>query len=166
MEKLKRIVAPTDMSELSRVGVRHALEMAKSSGADVIVHHVIPFEEATPYFYATGDESSSPVEYRPLPEVVEECKRHLAKFLRENFGDLMREVTVRPEVELGLPYKRIVERALEEGADMIVISTHGRTGLLRMLIGSVAERVVRLAHCPVLVVRPAKEAAEAKRSAA
>ena len=59
---------------------------------------------------------------------------------------------VRQEVGVGTPYKRIVEKAQQEGIDMIVMSTHGRTGLAHMLIGSVTERVLRRAPCPIIAV--------------
>jgi nucleotide-binding universal stress UspA family protein len=163
MKNVRRILAPTDMSELSRDAVRYALETAKASGADVVVYHVIPYEDLAPYF---NMDESTVMPYRPVPEIVAECRKELAKFLRENFADLLPKVTVRTEIEVGLPYKRIVERAVEEDADMIVISTHGRTGLLRMFIGSVTEWVVRLAHCPVVVIRPSKAAFDTARAAA
>ena len=98
-------------------------------------------------------------------EFVEEQRRLLAKFLRENFAELVAKGKVRGEVEVGTPYQKIVEKAADENVDMIVISTHGRTGLLRALIGSVAEKVVRLATCPVLTVRPKKEAAPSRVAA-
>ena len=155
MNKAKKILAPTDLSELSQAGVRYALEMARAEGAELLIYHVVGPEEATPYFYEVGsDEYPSAVEYRPVSEIVEERRRVLAKFLRENFGDVVPNVKIRQEVEVGGPYRKIVEKAVKEGADLIVMSTHGRTGLLHLLIGSVTEKVVRHAACPVLSVRP------------
>ena len=157
MAKLNKILAPTDMSELSRTGIRYAMELAEAQRAEVIVYHVIGYEEATSY-YGTFDEAApATVDFRPVHEIIEERRRELGKFLRGNFADLIPKLKVRAEVEVGLPYKRIVEKAVEEGMDMIVMSTHGRTGLLHLLIGSVTEKVVRLARCPVLSVRPMKE---------
>lgn len=72
---------------------------------------------------------------------------------RETFG-AWRYVKVRQIVEIGVPYKRIVEKAEEEGVDMIIMSTHGRSGFDHMLIGGVTEKVVRRASCPVLSIRP------------
>jgi len=69
------------------------------------------------------------------------------------------------EVGVGVAYQRIVEKSAAEGVDLIVMSTHGRTGFLHVLIGSVTEKVVRMAACPVLSVRPAKEAVPAKAAA-
>ena len=150
MDRRKKILAPTDLSELSEVGVRSAMEMARSQGAEVIVYHVIGFEETTVPYEGFYTESLA----RLVPQ---ERKKLLAEFLRENFADILPQVTIRQEVEVGVPYKRIVEKAAEEGAELIVMSTHGRTGLLHMLIGSVTEKVVQRAPCPVLSIHPMKE---------
>lgn len=82
--------------------------------------------------------------------------RILASLLHFSFSQLRKTTNVRPEVEVGQPYKGIVDKADEEKADIIVMSTHGRTGLLHVLMGSVTEKVVRLAACPVLSLRPTK----------
>lgn len=150
MEKLKKILAPTDLSDLSLAGIRYALEMATSEGAEVIVYHVVEYEEANlrdEGFYA---ESIG-------PWLLRERKRLLAKFLIENSPDLIEEVAVYLEVEIGVPHERIVEKATKRGVDLIVMSTHGRTGLLHLLAGSVTERVVRNANCPVWSVQATKE---------
>lgn len=162
MNSTKKILAPTDLSDLSRVGVRRALEIAATQKAEVFVYYIVGNEEATPYYGLFHDELSTAEDFRPITEFVEESRRDLAKFLRENFADLIPQVKIHAEVELGLPYKKIVEKAAENGVDMIVMSTHGRTGLLHMLIGSVTEKVVRLASCPVLSIHPPGEAKSPK----
>ena len=158
MEKIKRILAPTDLSELSQAGVRRALEMADSQGAEVIAYHVISYEEVSLPYEGSYTESIG----RWLPQ---ERKKLLAEFFRENFSDVIGKATVRQEIEVGVPYDRIVEKAAAEKVDMIVMSTHGRTGLLHMLIGSVTEKVVRRAACPVLTIRPTKREEGAERIA-
>lgn len=165
MEKIKKILAPTDISELSLVGLRYALEMASSQGTEVIVYHVVGNDEVTAYSYAFRSQFSSSRGFQPAKQLVEERSGMLTRFLRENFADILPQVKIREGVELGVPAKRIVEKAKEEKVDMIVMSTHGRTGLLRMLIGSVTEKVVRQATCPVLSVRPTKEAKPAGAAA-
>src|SRR3972149_4334007 len=80
-----------------------------------------------------------------------------ARHIKERFSDLIPPVKVNQKVELGAPDVNIVEQAKKEGADLIVISTHGRSGLSHTFIGRVTEKVVRQAHCPVLSIRPAKE---------
>ncbi|HKA34127.1 MAG TPA: universal stress protein [Candidatus Binatia bacterium] len=154
MNKLRKILAPTDLSDMSRAGVRYALETAALTGAEVVAYNVVGCNEAAPYYDV---EYSYVGAYTPAVEdIVEEHRRHLAKFVRDNFADLARKVRVTEVVEVGTPYDKIVEKARADGADMIVLSTHGRTGLMHVLIGSVAERVVRMAECPVLTVRPFK----------
>lgn len=72
---------------------------------------------------------------------------------------------IREEVEIGIPAEKIVEKAAAEGVDMIMMSTHGRSGLRHFLIGSVTERVVRLAACPVLSVRPSEKESSTNKGA-
>jgi nucleotide-binding universal stress UspA family protein len=154
MKHVKKIIAPTDLSDLSRAGVRYALETAALTGAEVVVYNVVGYNEAAPYYDVEYGYVGA---YMPaIEDIVEEHRRHLAKFVRDNFACLSANVRVTEVVEVGTPYDKIVEKARAENADMIVLSTHGRTGLLHVLIGSVAERVVRMAECPVLTVRPFK----------
>jgi nucleotide-binding universal stress UspA family protein len=94
---------------------------------------------------------------------LEESRRLLDKFLAENFADCIDLVEVRQVVEFGAPYKNIVEEAASEGVDMIVMATHGRTGVDHFILGSTAEKVVAHAPCPVLVVpRRGREGVTAK----
>ena len=85
-------------------------------------------------------------------DMLEDGRRLLYKFVADNFTDCIDLVEVRCAVEFGTPHKNIVEKAADEGVDMIVMSTHGRTGLNHIIMGSVAEKVVARATCPVLVV--------------
>ena len=140
MTRVKTILAPTDFSELSKLGVRYALEIAWDESAEVIVYHVIDLGL---------DWHDRRADYGPNRDLLEESRRVLNKFLAENFADL---VEVRQVVEFGAPYKNIVEKAATEGVDMIVMSTHGRTGVDHFILGSVAEKVVARAPCPVLVI--------------
>jgi len=140
MTRVKTILAPTDFSELSKLGVRYALEIAWDESAEVIVYHVIDLGL---------DWHDRRADYGPNRDLLEESRRVLNKFLAENFADL---VEVRQVVEFGAPYKNIVEKAATEGVDMIVMSSHGRTGIDKLILGSVAGKVVARAPCPVLVV--------------
>lgn len=152
MTKIKKILAPTDLSALSRDGVRHALEMAERDGAEVIVYNVVGLYEAIPYY--GPEDGYVPDDVPTVAQFAEEHRMRLAKFVAENFAGAAK---IHLEVAFGVPYQKIVEKAAAENADLIVMSTHGRTGLMHALIGSVAEKVVRLAACPVLTVRPKKE---------
>jgi nucleotide-binding universal stress UspA family protein len=155
MKLTKKILTPTDLSELSCAGVRYALEEASATGAEVIVYHVVGTIEVSPYY---GSEDSYVKKSVLIEgEALERRRRQLADFLRENFADLIPSVTIKQEVEIGTPYQKIVDKAASENVDMIVLSTHGRTGLLRAFLGSVTEKVVRLANCPVLTIRPSLE---------
>jgi nucleotide-binding universal stress UspA family protein len=84
-------------------------------------------------------------------------KDRIDKFLSDAFPDLVSKVKLHQEVEIGVAHERIVGKAAKERVDMIVMSTHGRTELLHILMGSVTEQVVRQAPCPVLSIRPQKE---------
>lgn len=157
MDKIKKILAPADLSDLSKVAVRRALEIAGSGGAEVIIYNVITLEE-TPFPHAVEEWVASQAELPQIRKTLEKRKRLLAGFVGQNFAEISPNISIRQEVEIGVPYKKIVEKAEQEGVDMIVMCTHGRTGLLHMLIGSVTEQVVRRAPCPVLSVPPSKEA--------
>jgi nucleotide-binding universal stress UspA family protein len=165
MKQTKKILAPTDLSDLSQAGVRVALEMAADRGAEVVVYNVLGYEETR---LVPALEDWAPVDPAVIPrveEIVADRKVQLRKYLEENFADLLSKVKIRCEVEVGLAYQRIVEKAAAERVDLIIMSTHGRTGFLHVLIGSVTEKVVRMAACPVLSVHPAKETAPAKAAA-
>jgi nucleotide-binding universal stress UspA family protein len=143
MIKLERILAPTDFSDHSRHALKYACELAKRFGAELrLLHVVLP-----PTMAVTSG--------APLPQEV--ARPELGA--REEFGKLeipdadeIREVA--REIQLGTPFVEIVRYAKANDVDLIVMGTHGRTGISHVLIGSVAEKVVRKAPCPVLTVRP------------
>jgi universal stress protein A len=143
MPRVRKILAPTDFSDLSKVGIRYALEMARDISAEVIVYHAIDVGEQW------ANRRTQVSLYR---NILEESRRLLDRFLAENFAGCIDLVEVRQVVEFGRPYKNIVEEAATEGVDIIVMSTHGRTGIDHVILGSVAEKVVAHAPCPVLVV--------------
>jgi nucleotide-binding universal stress UspA family protein len=148
VEKIRKILAPTDLSELSLAGLNYALELAQSQGAEVILYYVVGIAEN----WVSGRDE---YEFDPVRGLVEDQRLLLDRFVREKVSDHGAKVQMRQIVEIGVPYKAIVEKAEEEGVDMIVMSTHGRTGFDHMLIGGVTEKVVRRANCPVLTIRPA-----------
>ena len=147
MTKIKKILAPTDYSELSIAGLRRAFENAYEAGAELIVLHVID----------VGDDwVGKRKNFSPVRTLMAEQNEFLDKYLRENFGEFMNLVEVHQRVELGTAYINIAEIAEREGADVIMMATHGRTGLDHVLLGSVTEKVIAHAHCPVLAI-PAHE---------
>jgi len=165
MDQIKKILAPTDFSELSQAGVRYALHLAQALGAEVTIYHVVNYEEITAYREWMEEGAMANSTFRPPQQLLERCRLALDQFLKDHFSDLMPWVKVHKKVELGVPYKNIVEEAKREGADLIVLATHGRTGLSHALLGSVTEKVVRNAPCPVLSIRPQLAASAAQKAA-
>ena len=150
MEQIKKILAPTDLSELSRSGVRYAFELAKALGAEVLVYHAVDYDTLIRY----GQRSAAPAAFQPSDQqFMDRYKKALSEFLIDCVPNLVPSVKVREMVELGNPYTSIVKVAKSEECDLIVICTHGKTGL-RMSLGSVTEKVVQTAPCPVLSIRP------------
>jgi universal stress protein A len=143
MNKIRKILAPTDLSDLSCIGVRYAMEMARDLSAEVIVLHVVPVGED----WAAPRPGAAPVR-----DLLANETAALEKFLADKLADELNLVEIRKRVELGSPIPNIVNMAERESADMIVMATHGRTGLKHILLGSVAEKVVARASCPVLVI--------------
>lgn len=139
MAMLKTILAPTDFSDLSANGVRYACQLARDMGAALIIFNVVALDE------------SNAVNKRE----IEQHKKRLEEFVAEKVADAGVGLKVRQMVDAGQPFGAIVDRAEKEGVDLIVMSSHGRSGLSRMLIGSVTDKILRGGSCPVLVV-PAK----------
>ena len=135
----KKVLVPFDFGTPSRAAVEEALEMASRAG-DV---HVI---------YVAPDITSMAPE--PIWQSIEDAsrKKQLEDQFRSDFAD-SRYRDISFHVVFGDPGQEIVKCADALGVDVIAMPSHGRTGLRRLLIGSVAERVLRLAHCPVLVLR-------------
>lgn len=136
MGMLKRLLAPTDFSDLSAHGVRYACALARDMSADVIIFNVLVLDE------------SNAVDKRE----IEQHKRRLGEFVSEKIADACAGLKIRQLVDAGQPFGAIVDCAEKEGVDLVVMSSHGRTGLSRMLIGSVTDKILRGAPCPVLVV--------------
>lgn len=137
------IVVPTDFSTASDAVLPHAEALARQKSASLLILHV----EEPPLAYGAGEL------YYGLPEPSSE--RILAMLEAVKPSDPAVPCTHR--LTMGDPAGEIVRIAHEEGAEMIVLGTHGRTGMTRMLMGSVAEAVVRRSPCPVLVYRTAAE---------
>jgi nucleotide-binding universal stress UspA family protein len=140
MVMLKKILAPTDFSELSVRGVRYACELAKDVGAEVTILNVVTVDESGINKGEMG-----------------EHKQRLDEFVAKNVADVVANLRISKLVDAGQAYVAIIDCAENERIDLIVISSHGRSGLSRMLIGSVTDKVLRGASCPVLVVPLEKE---------
>ena len=144
----ERILVPMDYSENSEIALGHAREIASSEGAVLHLLHVL--EVGTyPDFYFPVQAS----QMFDMPELKEKARQHL-RDRPEREGP---EIPAELHVELGHPAQNVVEYAKRLEIGLIVLASHGRTGLERALLGSVAEGVVRRAKCPVLIVKPPAE---------
>jgi len=161
------LLVPTDFSEPAHNALRYAIEEAGLHQARLTLLHVLPADTQTDVHYVTGAPAPGPqggfdvlaggrvggsAPVSP-PEVV---LRDRSAEAQTQLRDLVANAFQGPwevEVAMGQPADTIVRVAQERGADLIVMSTHGRTGLQHVLLGSVAEKVVRLAPCPVLTVK-------------
>ena len=133
------VVVPVDFSEESFAAVDTALQMVESPERVHIIHVLPVLNVAEPgVIWDTIDDDSR--------------KEHASEALREQLGNSKHE-GIDIAVAVGDPGDEIAKFAESVNAELIVLPSHGRTGLSRLLIGSVAERVVRLSHCPVLVVK-------------
>ena len=146
MLKPTKILVPVDFSEFSAKAVQYGSEFAKTFDAELILGHVL---EIPTYPMGMGMEAAAPMYISAdVTPVVEE---RLDKLMKEHVA---KGVKVRRWVrESTTPFLEIIQMAKDEDVDLIIMPTHGRTGLSHLIIGSTAERVVRQAPCPVLVVR-------------
>jgi glycine betaine transporter len=134
------VLVPVDFSTLSLAALRHALTLAAASGARVVLLHVLePIHPGLLMDTTAVQTAARQVANERLEKLLIETRRTCPMASRE--------------LRAGHPVTTIIALAKRTQADLIVMGTRGRTGLRRALIGSVAERVVREAHCPVLVVR-------------
>lgn len=134
----RKILVPWDYSSLAKNALQESLQMADSPEQIEVVHVTAILSAGEPgVVWGTVDDETR--------------QKHLQKAFEEQIADL--SVSVPFYVRFGDPGSEICDFAEEHKCDCIVIPSHGRTGLQHLLIGSVAERVVRLAHCPVVVLR-------------
>ncbi|MEW6303989.1 MAG: universal stress protein [Verrucomicrobiota bacterium] len=141
--RVKTILVPVDFSAASREALRQAIEFAKVFQASVILLHVVE-----PLHAGSRLESD---EFLPFhARLVETANRELTEWAN---AEAKPHAPTKHFVREGVPYQVIVEMANKTGANLIMLSTHGHTGLRHVLLGSVAEKVVRHAHCPVMVLR-------------
>jgi len=142
--RLKRILVPIDFSDCSKKALQYALPLAKQHQAAITLLYVVPTTS-----YAAGEYGG--IDYASLEA---DARASADKTLAALVVDEIRgEVSADTVVCTGTPAPEIIEVAKRLPADMIIVSTHGRTGLKHVFLGSVAENVVRHAPCPVLVVR-------------
>lgn len=146
MSGIRRIVHPTDFSPASRAAFSRAVELARANRAELTVVHVM-----TPIVPYLGEGYATPQAYEAmLASVRAQAQKQLDRLLARARA---RGVRARGLLLEGIAHDRIARAARARRADLIVIGTHGRTGLARFFLGSVAARVIAVAPCPVLTVR-------------
>lgn len=145
--RLKKIVVPTNFSACSQKALQYALPFAEEFGARIVLVHVVE-----PVFVPENLLLAAP----ELPELGATMVTHARnKLARISTQTVPAAIKVDLIVRVGRPYQEIIEAARAEDADLIVIATHGYTGVKHVFMGSTAERVVRHSPCPVLTVREA-----------
>ena len=163
--RVTHVLVPTDFSDTAARALQYAFEEARIHGAKVTLLHVVPPGTRTEVYYvgaAAGH--SGPFDPAASTRVGAPWPIPPTTVVRDDVGDgvLTQLQDLVPqafrhrcgvELAVGSPAETIVRIAQEQAADLIVMGTHGRTGLQHALLGSVAEKVVRLAPCPVLTVR-------------
>jgi nucleotide-binding universal stress UspA family protein len=150
MKPFDKILTAIDFSENSDYAFDYALTLAKQFDSQLMILHVINEPVDLRGFYVPH------ISFEQLEKEIEEgAEKMMAKFCSSKMGDFSNFTT---SIVTGIPYEEIIRSAQEAAASLIVLGTHGRTGLDHLIFGSTAERVVRGASCPVLTIRlPAEQ---------
>jgi len=142
---IKTILFPTDFSQGARAAMDHAVSLARDYNARLILLYVIQDISIAEWYIPSS---------LSVTDLVEDMQKSAWKEMDKWGAEVSSKVKeVEKMVERGVPFVEIIKTAKEKEADLIVIGTHGRTGIDHMLFGSTAEKVVRKAPCPVLTVR-------------
>lgn len=145
MKRFEKILLATDFSDYSEVACEYALTLAQTFSSSLLVLHVINEPVDLRGFYVPH------ISFEQLEKEIETgAAKMLENFCQENIKEFSNFETL---VATGVPYEEIMRVAAEEDVSLIIIGTHGRTGLDHLIFGSTAERVVRSAPCPVMTIR-------------
>ena len=145
MKPFEKILTAIDFSESSDYAFEYALTLARQFQAELTVMHVINEPVDLRGFYVPH------ISFEQLEKEIEDgAEKMMVKFCQTKMGDFTGYST---QVVAGIPYEEVLRKAEEIGASLIVLGTHGRTGIDHLIFGSTAERVVRSATCPVLTIR-------------
>lgn len=145
VEKVNRILVPLDLSKFSRQALQYAFELCKDYGADLDVIHVVE-DRIHPALYATG--KSSIFEFTPE---IKKKSTELIKKMIDEFSGL--KVKYNIKIKEGVPAREILKYAEHNDVNMIVLTTHGASGLNQFYLGGVAEKIIRRSICPVFTIK-------------
>jgi universal stress protein A len=149
IQNIQKILAPIDFSDFSMQAMRGAWELATDVAAEMhLVYVVAPHNTFVPLLLATDAERTR--ELARESAMLQQADEELARIKKAEFDDSKKIVTAALK---GPPVDKLVEYAVQQDIDLIVLATHGRTGAQHIFFGSVAERLARLAPCSVLVLR-------------
>ncbi len=140
--KFERILFPTDFSDHAAYAQRFALSLATQYKADLHIVHVVQL-----FSYVVDFGMDTTVQYQAVQESLQKMMDELVESMADE------PIAITGELVQGNPISELVRIAREDNSDLIVMGTHGRTALEHVLLGSVAEKIVRKAPCPVLTVR-------------
>ena len=157
MRPFKKILIPTDFSDASRQAIAYGIELAAKFQAEAHLLHVVEENLYTDFSYAEGILKPVPV-FNDLMNARQEMLDRAVDASRQEGREIDLQVgsgNLFSHLKSGYPASVIVELARELPADLVVIATQGRSGLAHLILGSVAERVVRECPCPVLTFRKA-----------
>ncbi len=142
---IKKVLVPIDFSDYSKSALKYAVNFAKSFNADIILIYVVE-----PIIYPP-DFSMGQIAMPSInTEWDDRAKDELQKLAKSEINEIANVKTI---IKTGKPFVEIIETAKEENIDLIIIATHGHSGVEHILFGSTAEKVVRKAPCPVLTLR-------------
>ncbi len=155
-KKLKNtLLVAVDFTSYSKDALLFASRLAECMQAQILVLHVIHDPAEAPGFYARKGKKKKFLQ--SMEEAAEEMMAEFLKKMRRTYSDQMPIQEAIPLLVVGTPVTRIIEIAEKRQASMIIIGSHGRTGLSHLLVGSKAERVVQLSPIPVTVVKTPKK---------
>lgn len=141
----KKILCPVDFSEYTEGIISYAVEIAKKFNSELHILHVIP---NLTYF--------TPYESFMTPENLIVLEKNIEKEIEKDFENITKKIDFpfKKVIKSGIAFVEIINYIKEESISLVVMGTHGRSGIEHILIGSVAEKVVRKSPCPVLTIRP------------
>jgi universal stress protein A len=142
--EIKTILCPIDFSEISANALEYAVFLASHHHAELLILHVVEQLHEFEHYQ---------ILVLTPQELVEEMEKQAHEKLTKLTEQIKKTIKVETVVRQGKPFVEIIKEAKEKDMDLIVMASHGRTGVSHMLMGSVAEKVVRKANCPVLIVR-------------